>query len=145
MRFVKNLALASAGVVLAVSPSVAAAQAKAGKQPSVFIQCDGRVGHVGAGETLGRLLLLTATAGLSEAAMASDKENGRVAGVGGAAACDAALQSEGDGFRRAQLGLAKALHLGEAGQYDAAAAAARAVPSLITTQAGDWSLMRSAE
>ena len=145
MRFVKNLALASAGAVLVVSPTAALAQAKAGKQPSVFIQCDGRVGHVSAGETFGRLLLLTATAGLSEAAMAGDKADGRVSGVAGAAACDAALQSEGDGFRRAQLGLAKALHLGEAQQYDAAATAAHAVPSLITTQAGDWSLMRTTE
>ena len=121
MRFSKSLALASAGVVLLVSPTGAKAQAKAGKQPSVFIQCDGRTGHVSAGETFGRLLLLTATAGLSEAAMAGDKADGRVPGAAGAAACDAARQSEGDGYRRAQLGLAKALHLGEAGQWDGAA------------------------
>lgn len=143
MRFSKTLALASAGVVLVTSPIAAVAQDKTGKQPSVFVQCDGRVGHVSAGEKLGRLLLLSATAGLSEAAMAGDKENGRVSGAAGAAACDAALQSERDGYRRAQLGLAKALHLGEAGQWDAAAAAARAVPSLIIAQAGDWSLTRS--
>ena len=145
MHFSKTLALASAGVVLVTSPNAAAAQAKAGKQPSVFIQCDGRVGHVSAGETFGRLLLLTATAGLSEAAMAGDKADGRVSGAAGAAACDAALQSEGDGYRRAQLGLAKAIHLGEAAQWDSAAAAARAVPSLIAAQAGDWSLTRSTE
>ncbi len=145
MRFSKTLALASAGVVLVTSPTAAAAQAKAGKLPSVFVQCDGRTGHVSTGEKLGRLLLVTATAGLSEAAMSGDKETGRVSGAAGAAACDAALQSEGDGYRRAQLGLAKALHLGEAEQWDAAAAAARAVPSLISAQAGDWSLMRTTE
>lgn len=145
MRFVKIMALASAGVVLGVSPTAAIAQAKAGKQPSVFVQCDGRVGHVSAGEKLGRLLLVTATAGLSEAAMSADKADGRVSGVAGAAACDAALQSEGDGYRRAQLALAKALHLGEAGQWDAAATAARAAPSLIAAQAGDWSLTRTTE
>lgn len=145
MRFVNTLALATAGAVLAVSPATALAQAKPGKQASVFIQCDGRVGHVSAGEKLGRLLLVTATAGLSEAAMAGDKETGRVSGVAGAAACDAALQSESDGYRRAQLGLAKALHLGEAEQWDAAVVAARAVPSLIAAQSGDWSLTRSTE
>ncbi|MEO8141903.1 MAG: hypothetical protein ABI617_04520 [Sphingomicrobium sp.] len=78
MRFLKVLALASAGVVVVTSPTAAAAQAKAGKQPSVFVQCDGRVGHVSAGEKLGRLLLVTATAGLSEAAMSGDKETARV-------------------------------------------------------------------
>lgn len=145
MRISKLCALASAGAILGLSSAAAAAQAKAGKQPSVFIQCDGRIGHVSAGEKIGRLLLVTATAGLSEAAMSGDKATGRVSGVAGAAACDAALQSEGDGYRRAQLGLAKAIHLGEAAQWEAAASAARAVPSLITAQVGDWSLTRSTE
>lgn len=145
MRLLKWMSLASAGAVMVTMSASAPAQSKSGKQPSVFIQCDGRTGHVSAGETFGRLLLLTATAGLSEAAMAGDKADGRVSGIAGAAACDAALQAERDGYRRAQLGLAKALHLGEAEQWDAAAAAARAVPSLIATHSGDWSLTRSTE
>jgi hypothetical protein len=111
------------------------------KQPSAFIQCDGRTGHVSGGESFMRLLLVTATAGISEAGMSKDDASKRVKGAGGVTVCDQAIASEGDAYRRIQLGFAKSLHYAEDKRWLEAAAAARAAPSL-TTKA-DWGLTKS--
>jgi hypothetical protein len=117
------------------------ALASEANQPSAFIQCDGRTGHVSGGESFMRLLLVTATAGISEAGMSKDDASKRVKGSAGSAACDQAIGSEGDAYRRIQLGFAKSLHFAEDKKWDEAAAAARAAPSL-TTKA-DWGLDKS--
>ena len=133
------LALSSAHPALA-----AAAPAKDEKAPSVFLQCDGRTGHVSAGESFLRLALVTATAGLSEAGMASDNASKRAKGAAGVAACDAAVAKEGDNFRRTQLALARSLHFAEDKQWVEAAAAARAAPATLDGKSNDWALNRSA-
>ena len=122
--------------ILAASPAAAADQPS-----SAFVQCDGRTGHVDGGERLMRLLLVTATAGISEAGMRRDDSSKRIEGAGGVAACDQAIASEGDAYRRVQLGFAKSLHLAEDKKWVEAAAAARAAPTL-TTKA-DWGLEKS--
>lgn len=127
--------------MLAMAPH--AAHAAETKAPSAFIQCDGRTGHVSAGESVLRLMLVTATAGLSETAMAGDDSSKRVKGAAGAAACAQAIGSEGDNYRRVQLGLARAIHYGEDKNWAAAVEAARAAPGLIASQT-DWALAKSA-
>lgn len=134
-------ALASFGAIaIAPSPAFAAEQ----KQPGVFLQCDGRIGHVSGGERFMRLLLVTATAGISEAGMSRDDAEKRAKGVAGVAACDQALASEGDGYRRIQLALARPLHFGEDKKWEDAAVAAQAVPQQLGARAADWGLSKSA-
>lgn len=106
-----------------------------------FIQCDGRTGHVSGGERFMRLLLVSATAGLSEAGMSRDDASKRAKGAAGVAACDQALAAEGDAYRRIQLGLAKSLHYAEDKKWIEAAQAARAAPALSTK--ADWGLEKS--
>lgn len=131
-----------AALALFVTSSLTASPALADdKQPSAFVQCDGRTGHVSGGESFMRLLLVTATAGISEAGMSKDDASKRVKGAGGVTLCDQAIASEGDAYRRIQLGLAKSLHYGEDKRWLEAAAAARAAPGL-TTKA-DWGLEKS--
>jgi len=132
----------AAALALFATSTLAASPALADdKQPSAFIQCDGRTGHVSGGESFMRLLLVTATAGISEAGMSKDDASKRVKGAGGVTVCDQAIASEGDAYRRIQLGLAKSLHYGEDKRWLEAAAAARAAPTL-TTKA-DWGLEKS--
>lgn len=119
-------------------PPATATPAVPPKPVSAFILCDGRTGHVSGGESFGRLLLLSATAGLSEMATAKDDDTRRLKGTDGAAACDAALALEGDPYRRVQLAFAKALHLAEADKLDDALVAIRAVPAAGGAFASDW-------
>src|SRR5437879_1924306 len=98
-----------AAALAMVAACAAASPARADeKVPEAFLQCDGRVGHVSDGARFARLLLLTATAGISEAAMRKDDAAKRAKGAAGVAACDQAIASESDAYRRVQLGLAKA-------------------------------------
>ena len=133
-------ALAVAAAVSTASPAFAADESDS--PGSVFVQCDGRVGHVSDGARLMRVLLVTATAGISETAMSRDNADKRAKGAAGVAACDAAIASERDAYRRVQLGFAKALHLAEDKKWVEAAAAARAAPALSTKN--DWALTKSA-
>lgn len=128
--------------MLATAPALAASTQDDAK--SIFLRCDGRTGHVSGGETFLRLLLITATAGLSEDAMSKDNADKRAKGVAGANACDQALAVEKDSYRRVQLALAKSIHLGEDSRWAEAAAAAATVPALIGQKAGDWGLAKSA-
>ena len=127
--------------VPAVLASAPAAAAAADKPASTFVQCDGRTGHVSGGERFMRLLLVSATAGLSEAGMNRDDASKRATGVAGVGVCDQAIASEGDAYRRVQLGLARSLHLAEDKKWAEAAAAARAAPGLSTKV--DWGLEKS--
>jgi hypothetical protein len=133
-------ALAIAMACTAASPAHAADDKAAG----VFLQCDGRTGHVTDGARLLRVLLVTATAGISEAGMTKDNVEKRAKGVAGVAACDQALASEGDAYRRIQLALARSLHFGEDQKWAEAAAAAHVVPTQLKDKAGDWGLAKSA-
>lgn len=131
-------------IALAFSAPVAAQSAPAPEKPvSPFILCDGRTGHVGLAATLGRLVLLTATAGLSEVATATNDETRRLNGAAAAKACDAALDQEHDNLRRAQLATAKAVHLMEAGSLDDALAAARSVGAAAGPLAQEWGYQRT--
>lgn len=121
--------------------SAPASAAAVDKQGSTFIQCDGRTGHVSGGERFMRLLLVSATAGLSETGMNRDDASKRATGAAGVAVCDQAIASESDAYRRVQLGLARSLHLAEDKKWAEAATAARAAPPL-TTKA-DWGLEKS--
>jgi hypothetical protein len=132
-------AIALASVCTFASPALADT-----KVPSAFLQCDGRTGHVSGGERFMRLLLVTATAGISEAGMSRDDAEKRAKGAAGVAACDQAMASEGDGYRRIQLALARSLHFGEDKKWDDAAVAAAAVPQQLGDKAGDWALAKSA-
>lgn len=143
MRSDRLIALALAGASMLGMASSAQA-ASDGKPPSVFVQCDGKIGHVSGGERFMRILLVTATAGLSETGMASDNVKGRISGTGGVAACDSAIQSENDAYRRVELSLARAIHLGEDKKWDAAIGAAHAVPMAIPIGSIDRSLSRTA-
>lgn len=108
--------------------------------PSPFIQCDGRKGHVGAGELFGQLLAITATAGLAGDAFSKDNGNveKRLSGRAGADACNMAIAQEGNEERRAQLLLARTIHLIEAGDLPAALDSVRALPALAPTGVQDW-------
>jgi hypothetical protein len=142
MRIFKTGAAALAiATICATGTSAAAADEKV---PGAFLQCDGRVGHVTDGARFIRLLLVTATAGISETAMSRNNADKRVKGVAAVAACDQALASEGDGYRRMQLALARALHFGEDKRWADAAAAAQAVPQYLGAGASDWALAKSA-
>ncbi len=125
---------------LAFLASSAAAQTAAPPEKSVspFILCDGHTGHVGLAASLGRLVLLTATAGLSETATATDDEMRRLKGAAAADACDTALTQEHDNLRRAQLATAKAIHLMEAGRIDDSLVAVHAVPAAAGPLAQEW-------
>src|SRR5689334_9567041 len=129
-------ALAIAGACTLASPALAADD----NTPGVFLQCDGRTGHVSDGARLLRVLLVTATAGISEAGMAKDNVEKRAKGAAGVAACDQAMASEGDAYRRIQLALARSLHFGEDQKWAEAAAAAKVVPAQLRDHAGDWGL-----
>jgi hypothetical protein len=136
-------ALASVAALFAATSPAQAQQGQA-KPASAFIQCDGRTGHVDGGERFLRLLLVSATAGLSETGMSRDDASKRARGAAGVAACDQALASEGDAYRRVQLALARALHFAEDKKWEEAAAAAHAVPQQLGDKAGDWGLAKGA-
>jgi hypothetical protein len=137
----KQFSLAALAGTLLATP--AQAQDKAPKPVSPFILCDGRTGHVGLMETLGRLVAITVTAGLSEAATATDDDARKLKGVEAAGACDTALATEHDNGRRVQLAYAKAVHLIEADRLDDALAAARAVDAAGGPLAEDWGYRRT--
>lgn len=129
----------------AVLSSAAAAQTKLPKPVSPFILCDGRTGHVGLGETLGRLIAITATAGLSEAATAKDDGTRKLSGESAAKACETALTLEGDPLRRMQLGMAQSIHLIEAGRLDDAFTVAQGIGALGGALGREWSYRRTLE
>jgi len=91
-----------------------------------------------------RLLLVSATAGLSETGMTRDDSSKRAKGAAGVTACDQAIADEKDNFRRVQLGMAKAIHLGEEKNWAFAATTAHSAPALMEKASTDWALKKSA-
>jgi hypothetical protein len=138
----KNTVAAVMGLVVLGAAGPAAAEPDT-RSPSPFIQCDGQTGHVSAGESLLRLLAVTATAGLSETAMRRDNPAGRLSGAEGAAACDRALAADDNPFRRARLGFARTIHYLEAGRADDAVRSARDYPAQIGARGAEWGIART--
>lgn len=130
-------------ILLALGAAAPVAAAEENRSPSPFIQCDGQTGHVGAGESLLRLLAVTATAGLSETAMRRDNPAGRLSGAPGAEACDRALGLDDNPLRRARLGFARTVHYLEAGQAEAAVRSARDYPAQIGARGQEWGIART--
>lgn len=116
------------------------APAQAAETPSPFIQCDGRKGHVGAGELLGQLLAISVTAGLASDAFTKDDGNveKRLSGRAGADACNLAMAQETNEERRTQLLLARTIHLIEAEDLPAALESVRELPKLAPVGVQDW-------
>lgn len=131
------------GALLLDSMAIAAeapTSAPTAETPSPFIQCDGRKGHVGAGELLGQLLAISVTAGLASDAFAKDDGNveKRLTGRAGADACAAAIALESNEERRVQLLLARAIHLIEAEDLNGALDSIRTLPALAPVGVQDW-------
>jgi hypothetical protein len=128
--------------------SAEAAKAAVAEKPdgSSFVQCDGKPAKLTAGELAAVLLAITVTGGivggLVGAPETADSAK-RLTGADGVAACDAALGSESDPFRRVELTLAKAIHELEAGHPEMALALARSAPDLAGDRKEDLGFRRS--
>lgn len=125
---------------MAVAAGTPESAPPAAETPSPFIQCDGRKGHAGAGELFGQLLAISVTAGLAGDVFNKDDGNveKRLAGRAGADACNIAIAQESNEERRAQLLLARTIHLIEAEDLNAALESVRALPTLAPTGVQDW-------
>jgi hypothetical protein len=120
----------SVGLLLA---SAAAAQTQAGipdaaaatnlapaKQGSLYVQCDGNPNNMSAGESIVRLIALSAVVGLLAPQPEQPDPAKRKFGEAGVAACTGILEgekAEGNAVRRIPLMLARALHRIEAKDY----------------------------
>lgn len=141
-RIASSLALLPA-LCLAQGATAQRATDREGPAPSPFVQCDGYTGHVSTGETILRLLAITATAGLSEAAMRRDDPEGRLSGLAGAEACERAIAASGDEVRRARLGFARTIHYIEAERFDDAIRSANDYPAHIGALGAEWATVRT--
>lgn len=113
-------------------------------QPSDFLRCDGQPGHTGAAGTIGKLLVITATAGIGGAAFSHADVRKRASGMDGVAACDAAIKQEGNDQRRAELGLARTIHYIEAHDFAGAVTSAQGIPALVPHLATDPGFLHGA-
>ncbi|MDQ4419138.1 hypothetical protein OOT33_01610 [Sphingobium sp. DEHP117] len=98
---------------------------KAVKEPSLYVQCDGNPNNMAAGESIARLIALTAVIGLLAPSPEQPDASKRKFGVDGVAACNGILngdKGEHNVVRRIPFILARALHNIEAKSYDAAIA-----------------------
>jgi hypothetical protein len=139
-----NLVAAIVAAISSLAPVAAEAAADQGDRPaSPYIQCDGETGHVSAGARVLRLLAVTATAGLSEAAVQHDNPAGRLTGLAAAEACDRAIASESEQIRRARLGFARTIHFIEAHEFDRAVTSARDYPAQIGARGSEWAIART--
>ena len=109
-----------------VAPPAAPA-ADQGKQPSHYVRCDGSPNNMSGAETAARLIALSLVVGLLAPPHEAADPSKRYTGAEGVAACDAALASETNEVRRAQLLLGRSIHHIEAKAYDAAIADAQEV------------------
>lgn len=126
--------------LIAFSYSTVAIAADSVPATSPFLQCDGSKGHANALEVLGQLVAITATAGLAgDAINPSEKDKDKkLSGQLGAQACDTAIAQESDPIRRTQLGLARTIHMLDAGNLHEALTSAKQVPQLAPNTARDW-------
>jgi hypothetical protein len=90
------------------------------KAGSLYLQCDGNPNNMSAGESIARLIALSAVIGLLAPPPETPDASKRKFGVAGVAACDGILsgeKAEGNPVRRIPLTLARALHRIEANDY----------------------------
>ncbi len=93
------------------------------KGPSLHVQCDGFPNNMTAGESAARLLGAVTLLGLFAPPPESADPKARKFGQAGVDACTSILagdKSEGNGSRRVELTIARAIHQIEAKNYDAA-------------------------
>jgi len=125
------IASACAAAVLFAGPG--AAEARAPVDGSDYVQCDGAPAFQSVGSLLGQIVMITATAGVVGGIVGAPEVGDttkRLTGEKGMAACASALGRETNELRRAQLTLARAIHMLEAKQYDAAIAEARSTSTV---------------
>lgn len=139
-RWIVSSCLAAAASTMCVTayaapaaPAAPAAKAEAAdkNQGSDWLRCDGAPRHESGGELLGRLVAITATAGVVGGLVGGPEMpnvSKRADGTAGASACEAAIRGEHDEFRQSQLTFALAIHDIEAKDYPSALKAAQAVP-----------------
>lgn len=123
----RTLALTCAALSLALAPAIAhgaepapAAPSDAKTAGSLYLQCDGNPNNMSAGESIARLIALSAVIGLLAPQPETPDASKRKFGVDGVAACDGILsgeKAEGNAVRRIPLILARALHRIEAKDY----------------------------
>ena len=124
---IRTTVLHCAALSLALTPVIArAAEPIQGMPPdlkkagSLYLQCDGNPNNMSAGESIARLIALSAVIGLLAPSPEVPDASKRKFGTDGIAACDGILsgeKAEGNAVRRIPLILARALHRIEAKDY----------------------------
>lgn len=103
-----------------VSGSAATQATPPGKEGSFYLQCDGNPNNMTAGESIARLIALSAVVGLLAPPPEQPDAAKRKFGAAGVAACSQLIdgeRAEGNVYRRIPLILARALHRVEAIDY----------------------------
>lgn len=114
------LSLTLAPVMARGAEPVAAAPIEPKNAGSLYLQCDGNPNNMSAGESIARLIALSAVIGLLAPPPETPDASKRKFGIDGVAACDGILsgeKAEGSAVRRIPLILARALHRIEAKDY----------------------------
>src|SRR4051812_14722144 len=88
--------IGAAGCALNSTPAAA-------RQPSVFLQCDGKPAHMSDGERAARLIAITAVVGLLIPGPEQADSTARLSGGAGITACSSALAAEHEPVRRIEL------------------------------------------
>jgi hypothetical protein len=124
---IRTMVLHGAALSLALTPAnasgtepVPGAPTDFQKAGSLYLQCDGNPNNMSAGESIARLIALSAVIGLLAPPPETPDASKRKFGVAGVAACDGILsgeKAEGNPVRRIPLTLARALHRIEANDY----------------------------
>lgn len=110
------------------SPPAPASEASKGTPPSNYVRCDGNPNNMTAGETIARVIALSAVVGLLAPPHEAADLSKRLSGQAGIDACSAVIEGEAaehNPARRVQLILARAIHRIEAKDYDGAIRDAR--------------------
>jgi len=110
------------------SSPVPASGATKGTPPSNYVRCDGNPNNITAGETIARVIALSAVVGLLAPPHEAADVSKRLSGQAGIDACSAVIDGEAaehNPARRVQLILARAIHQLEVKDYDGAIRDAR--------------------
>jgi hypothetical protein len=119
-KFVPVICLAGLLTSAALAQPAPSPAAEAAKQGSLYVQCDGNPNNMSAGESIARLIALSAVIGLLAPPPEQPDASKRKFGEAGVAACTGILEgdkAEGNAVRRVPLILARALHRIEAKDY----------------------------
>ena len=105
------------------SPEASPPPPAGGREPSLYLRCDGHPNNMTGLEAFTRLVALSFVVGLMAPAPENDDPDKRLFGTAGVAACTTLLDDptrhEGNGLRRIPLVLARAVHNIEAKNYTA--------------------------